>query len=212
MAESSDEDDDIWTLVFKYAGLPKIKLHEEWGNDELGLACSVYSGSAKLAEYLHEHKDLVRQRRVLELGSGCGGLGGIMSILLNASMTYLTDFPQVIPSLQSNVESNVPQGSNFKCIPLVWQNPKECGLTKDDVDIILGADCLYEKTVVEIFLNVILFFECEAIISGFVGTETYAEFLRISSLHFDVELISTGTEGTRSMYYLHRKSQKVITN
>jgi hypothetical protein len=33
----SEEEDDLWTCRFKFAGLPPIKLHEEWANaDEIG--------------------------------------------------------------------------------------------------------------------------------------------------------------------------------
>jgi predicted nicotinamide N-methyase len=159
-----------------------------------------------LAEYLHAHREAVEGKRVLELGSGCGGLSGIVAILLKASMTYLSDFPEVMPSLSENVRQNVPSDSPYKVIPLVWQDPQASGLKKGDVDIILAADCLYEKKIVEVFFQVIRYFECNAYLAGIVGEETYKEFLAVAPKYFDVILLSDREEGNRSAYFLKLKT------
>ena len=69
-----------------------------------GLGGFVWNGAFKLCAYCTEHSErLVRGKRVLELGAGCG-LPGIVSATLGASTVVLTD--QFTDLLEPNVAAN----------------------------------------------------------------------------------------------------------
>ena len=56
----------------------------------VGIGGKLWDSSMILAEYLLSHSDLIKSRRVIELGSGLG-LIGIVSSLLGAEEVLVTD-------------------------------------------------------------------------------------------------------------------------
>lgn len=100
----------------------------------------VWPVAKMLATYLCENPDLVKGKKVIELGSGAG-LTGIVASFLGASETVLTDLPAALPLLQYNIQIN---GSNAKAAQLVWGSDKDVkAIGKGDLIII--SDLLYNQ-------------------------------------------------------------------
>ncbi|ETN72809.1 hypothetical protein NECAME_04416 [Necator americanus] len=100
-----------------------------------------------LSEYLVRN-DVVRGRRVLELGAGTG-LPSIVAAKLFARHVTATDQPIALPLLSKNIKSNLGQDqlSAVTVLPLDWTNaPAGEQLA---FDVILGADLVYNERVFE---------------------------------------------------------------
>ena len=99
------------------------------------LGTTVWDGSIALAKMFDNRETFpchyLQTCRVLELGAGCG-LVGIYICLLGAKMTFLTDQKCCVKTLETNVESNIPQlqRDKIKVMEYSWgTNTDE--LTKD---------------------------------------------------------------------------------
>jgi hypothetical protein len=122
---------------------------------------NVWDGSILLAKLLEHKDDIVRNKNVLELGSGCG-VCGLAAATLGARHTTLTDLPDVIPSLEANVLRNLEtiQQCNFTDdVPLTvracdWMQPPS-DLLQSRFDVILVADCVWTEDLVEPLLSVL---------------------------------------------------------
>ena len=119
--------------------------------DELGTGTTVWRGGLQLARLLTVPSSslsipslshLIRNKRVLELGSGTG-LAGLAAGGAGASSLLLTDLPPVLPLLRSNVSRNsfiqTMQGCPVSVSALEW-GP---GAAPPGIDVILAADCCY---------------------------------------------------------------------
>lgn len=88
----------------------------------LGIGGKVWDSTYVLFKYLQGRPELLRNKRVIELGSGTG-LAGIALSCLQPSSVCLTDFANVTGLLSANVELNQP-------ILKYFMNNKACG---DDI-------------------------------------------------------------------------------
>ncbi|KAK6740191.1 hypothetical protein RB195_008577 [Necator americanus] len=123
----------------------KIRLQQNW--NENGVAGVLWDSAIVLSEYLVRN-DVVRGRRVLELGAGTG-LPSIVAAKLFARHVTATDQPMALPLLNKNIKSNLGQDqlSAVTVLPLDWTNvPAGEQLT---FDVILGADLVYNERVFE---------------------------------------------------------------
>jgi predicted nicotinamide N-methyase len=118
-------------------------------NQTSGLA--LWTCSQILSGYLVENAHFVREKRVLELGSGLG-LCGIVSHLLGASEVIATDGDlDVLQNLRHNVNENrICNDSIVSCPQLIWGQ----GLnTFEDVyskqSVILATDVFYSPHLVD---------------------------------------------------------------
>lgn len=119
-----------------------------------------WSASYVLAEYLLSHGELVRGKRVLEIGSGAGFLGLVIAAIqlqsglesCAESFLWLTDVDStVLKRCQGNARllCNASSGHrNLQCQPLDWtdaMDPRGRPLLQHRfaemaVDVVLGAD------------------------------------------------------------------------
>ncbi|XGW16475.1 hypothetical protein V3C99_001717 [Haemonchus contortus] len=128
-----------------------LHLHQNW--NENGVAGVLWDSAIVLSNYLVAHTELVRGRRVLELGAGIG-LPSIMAAKLSAKEVTATDQPSALSLLEENLIANLDDSemSTVTTLPLDWTNlPKE----PLPADVILGADLVYKKEVFEALRNVI---------------------------------------------------------
>lgn len=130
--------------------LPPLELEQTpptlGGTDPLGTACTVWRGGERLVELLQARRDLVRDKRVVELGSGTG-IGGLACAALGASCVVLTDLPENLPLLQKNATRNGWVQSLCGCevsvAALDWN-----GGNLPACDVVVGADCCYRAEAV----------------------------------------------------------------
>jgi protein-lysine N-methyltransferase EEF2KMT len=124
----------------------------------LGSASNVglrtWEASLRLAHFLWNHQDLIRSRRVLELGAGTGFLSIFCSAALHAKQVIATDGNErVLESLQHNINLNHPYyGQNTPPVvkKLSWEDAEDFdSMTKSESgaefkpDIVIGADITY---------------------------------------------------------------------
>ena len=136
-----------------------------------GLA--LWTGSRFMAEWLvadANPTDLVRNKRVLELGAGLG-LCGIVAHKLGASEVCLTDGDaNVLKNMRYNVKANIISGndndecSNVSCPQLVWDHKVEEFLDSQQrggndgrryYDLVMAADVAYMSKSIEPLLKTV---------------------------------------------------------
>ena len=132
---------------------------KERSNDleEDGTGLNIWDGAILLANYLQLHPDIVRGKRVLELGSGPGFVG-IVAGLAGALEVVLTDLPYCLPLMKENVERNMEAARSsgcqrMTCSVLDWYSPpsdsSQLGFAADKTpDVILVADCVWLEELV----------------------------------------------------------------
>ena len=117
---------------------------------ELGIGYQVWPAGSILASLLLNPDSsvakLVRNKTILELGSGCG-IAGLAAALAGAKKIFLTDRKEVVPHLRQNVEINRAQIPASSC---VWVEELEWGteidqspINKEAIDVIIASDCMY---------------------------------------------------------------------
>jgi predicted nicotinamide N-methyase len=103
------------------------------------LGNAIWEGAVQLCRWLEERPALVREKRVLELGAGCGACG-LVAGCLGASEVLLTDMANILPLLESNVAANRDCGV-INVAALDWtESPLP---DYGSFDVVLAADCIY---------------------------------------------------------------------
>jgi predicted nicotinamide N-methyase len=68
---------------------------------------SIWKGAEVMSTYLQQHSNLIKGKRVLELGAGCGLVGLVCALALDAKSVLITDGDyQVLNNLRYNVQRN----------------------------------------------------------------------------------------------------------
>jgi predicted nicotinamide N-methyase len=107
-------------------------------------ASRVWPASAELALHV---ADVVRGKKVVELGAGAG-LAGLASAVLGAARVVLTDLPENLPLLQRNAARN---GLDVAVAAFDWMDPN----LGEQFDVVLAADCVFWPELFEPLLNAI---------------------------------------------------------
>lgn len=113
-----------------------------------------------LNQYIHSlYYVQVKDKRVLELGSGCG-LVGISAALLGAKEVVMTDLDYALPLMRQNVDRNQinDEDQTISCRECDWFNPPalsslfKCDSEESNQeqcpDVILVADCVWLSSLV----------------------------------------------------------------
>ncbi|XP_058227548.1 uncharacterized protein LOC131335978 [Rhododendron vialii] len=99
---------------------------------------------------------LLRRKKVVELGSGCG-LVGCIAALLGAEVT-LTDLPDRLRLLRKNIETNLygdVRGS-AAVSELIWGEEPDTELIDPSPDFVFGSDIIYSECAVTDLLATLL--------------------------------------------------------
>ncbi|KXN73371.1 hypothetical protein CONCODRAFT_77413 [Conidiobolus coronatus NRRL 28638] len=109
-----------------------------------------WQASLALAEYLLGNREIIKDQKVLELGSGGGFLGYLCSTL-NPSKITLTDcHPLVLDHLNLNREINKnATNSELDIVNLDWTNVEESELENLASQVIIGADITYDIDIIK---------------------------------------------------------------
>eukprot|EP01060_Flectonema_neradi_P011567 TRINITY_DN18623_c0_g1_i1.p1 TRINITY_DN18623_c0_g1~~TRINITY_DN18623_c0_g1_i1.p1 ORF type:complete len:391 (+),score=64.37 TRINITY_DN18623_c0_g1_i1:30-1175(+) len=114
-----------------------------------------------LSKHLVANADLVKGKRVVELGSGIG-LVGIVASALGATDSVITDVDDVLPLIENNIQiTNQPCASAAR---LWWGNDSDIQAiccNKPPVDVLLAADVVYMQ-VAEDLINLAATFDALA--------------------------------------------------
>ncbi|KAI5960188.1 rrg1 [Candida pseudojiufengensis] len=132
-------------------GYKFIRLKEpSMTNDNLGL--KTWGSSLILSQRLLNYSELIPTgKKILELGSGTG-LVGIILNLLNYK-TYLTDLPEILSNLKTNIEIN--NLVDIECHALDWSKPDDSTLFGTKFEIIVVSDPIYSSNHPQWLMNAI---------------------------------------------------------
>ena len=96
----NDNDDDAYdyeTIQYDFEDNAKITIRSETDYDK-STGMSVWKGSEVMCAYLRQHSDVIQNKKVLELGAGCGLCGLVCRMSLRAESVLITDGDhQVLP-------------------------------------------------------------------------------------------------------------------
>mmetsp|Transcript_16325 Transcript_16325/g.23028 ORF Transcript_16325/g.23028 Transcript_16325/m.23028 type:complete len:342 (-) Transcript_16325:123-1148(-) len=137
----------------------RVFVNERGDLQDAGTGVNVWDSAILLARYLEKRPDIVKGKRILELGSGCGLLG-IVAGILGAKQVVMTDLPYALPLMKLNAKHHnddmVSSGcEQVECVECDWFNPKSMSdlgsvITmkqhKDEqwqADVLLVADCVW---------------------------------------------------------------------
>ena len=136
------------TRWFPIAG-KRIRIDQAWQSDgrggtTLGFGASVYDSAIALSLYLAAHRDLVKGKRIIELGCG-PGLVGIVAAHLEPRSIVITDGdPASVALTQRNIEANNLSEAICTAEKYLWGDLEHPLVSKIGgrslYDVILGAD------------------------------------------------------------------------
>ncbi len=153
---SSKTDDACETIQYDIDDNVRIKIRSEKDIDK-STGMSVWTGSEVMCTYLRQHADVINNKKVLELGAGCGLCGLVCRMALQAKSVLITDGDhQVMKNLRYNVELNGLQvadaatsesskNATISCPQLIWGKNHAIDFEKQygKQDVIIATDCLY---------------------------------------------------------------------
>ncbi|CAI5742796.1 unnamed protein product [Peronospora destructor] len=144
------------TRWFPIAG-KRIRIDQAWQSDgrggtTLGFGASVYDSAIALSLYLAAHRDLVKGKRIIELGCG-PGLVGIVAAHLEPRSIVITDGdPASVALTQRNIEVNNLSEEICTAEKYLWGDLNHHLVpttgSRSHYDVILGADivaCPYDS-------------------------------------------------------------------
>ncbi|KAL4442975.1 hypothetical protein ABPG77_008466 [Micractinium sp. CCAP 211/92] len=129
-----------------------LHIEEEWAwHNEAGAV--VWDAALVLSHYIAVHQELVRGRRVLELGSGPGAVG-CTAAALGASTVAVTDLQPVVALAARNIQAN-GLSHIASAVPLPWGQPLPPPeqLPGQPFDLVLASDVLYFADALPLFIS-----------------------------------------------------------
>ncbi|CCU76365.1 Putative methyltransferase [Blumeria hordei DH14] len=110
-----------------------------------------WEAALHMGDYLCSHPEIIKDKRVLELGSGTAYLSILCARYLGASFTFATDgCPVAISTHLGNFRINHLHPGRIRSQQLLWEEyPGDRNLFPElqrgeTIDVILGADIIYE--------------------------------------------------------------------
>lgn len=172
----------------------------------------------KVPNALLDH-DLLQEAHVLELGSGTGLLGVLLSPLVKKYT--LTDIKDLIPLIRKNLSLNIPgwdslsrsrtPNSNSSCNitaePLDWLELLECpptfrrnSFSYDSIDLLLIVDCIYHPSLLPALVYTIDYLSTPQRTVVLVVVELRAEDVM---RHFLELWLEASGKGTWEIWHVH---------
>jgi predicted nicotinamide N-methyase len=125
---------------------------QEVSDADKGTGLVSWDGSIVLGKYLEIHPDIVRNKKVLELGAGTG-VAGLSAGLLGASKVLLTDLQYTLDNLRRNIAETVNANTHLpnlsqslSAVHLDWSDFHT--YPESDWEVVLGADIVWLEELV----------------------------------------------------------------
>lgn len=159
-----------------------------------------WEAALHLGAYLCENRDVVRGKRVLELGAGTGYVSILCATHLEAASCMATDgSPEVVSGLPANLDLNGPRASIVVPRELAWGPSPPSDWSEHGFDTILGADITFDaRDMPDLLATIRWCLASDAANAGakrktviIAATErnkkTFETFTRLAAEAFDVE-------------------------
>ena len=141
----------------------KEQSNSSYIGEDGGTGLNVWDGAMLLARYIEKVPDIVKDKRVIELGSGCGVVG-LAAAICGCKEIVMTDLSYALPLMKENVDINRAAWNNGKdvvvsCKECDWFQPPpvdELLLGEDNnkkADVLLVADCVWLSSLIEPLLR-----------------------------------------------------------
>lgn len=121
---------------------------------------AVWDAAVVLARYIESNPEIVKNRNVIELGSGLGLLGMSAARCAATSVT-LTDLPYILGTTVTNIGFN-NLSSLVDVAALDWENPAACTIDFSQVEVILASDTIWLEELIEPFVKTLEFIRSRA--------------------------------------------------
>ena len=120
-----------------------------------GTGLNIWDGAMLLARYIEKVPNIVKNKRVIELGSGCGVVG-IAAAICGCEEMVLTDLSYALPLMRENVERNKAAWEDkevvVSCKECDWFQPPPVdellGHDNNKADLLLVADCVWLSSLI----------------------------------------------------------------
>ncbi|KAL4536055.1 hypothetical protein Ndes2526A_g05602 [Nannochloris sp. 'desiccata'] len=130
----------------------------EEGKEENVAGSVVWDAALCLINYLDHNKNLIAEKRVIELGAGTGALG-LAAAALGASSVTLTDLDHLEGLITANIARN-NLSAKASSAPLCWGQPISSQIPTPPFDIILASDVIYQQASIEPLISTLKALSC----------------------------------------------------
>ena len=117
---------------------------------------TVWDAAVLLTSYLDSNVSLVRDKHVLELGSGLG-LCGIASSHIGARIVSFTDLGYILESTRANLASNGIDLDVNRVVELDWSHPDCATLDWSSVQVVIASDIVWLDKLIDPLLTTLNF-------------------------------------------------------
>lgn len=156
---TSTSSGDLWTRKIAIPGRRPLSIREDFGGDS-GLGGTIWDPTFHLIAILaRKSAELLKGKRVVELGSGCGALG-LSALRLGAGEVLMTERgDEMLDHLKDNVSENVTleEKERVKVEELDWalatEDPRLVAALNPPFDLIVASECVYDAGIVGSFLE-----------------------------------------------------------
>lgn len=193
------------TRTFEFAGR-QLTIQQKW--DDHGVAAVVWDSAVVLCEFLEREKHLVKNKNIIELGSGTG-LVGLVAAYLGGNVT-VTERESVLDNLHSIVKENIQDDktTEINVLKLDWRDDLTNSFSPE-YDLILGADIIYIEETFPDLQRTLLYLSnrpnCMILLSCKIRYEKDSKFLEKMGNDFTVKRLVYEPERDISIYKIKRK-------
>lgn len=133
----------------------KEQSNSSHNTEDGGTGLNVWDGAMLLARYIEKVPNIVKDKRVIELGSGCGVVG-VAAAICGCKEIVMTDLSYALPLMKENVEINRAAWNDkdvvVSCKECDWFQPPRldellCG-NNNKADVLLVADCVWLSSLI----------------------------------------------------------------
>lgn len=191
--------------TFEFAGR-QLTIQQKW--DDHGVAAVVWDSAVVLCEFLEREKHLVKNKNIIELGSGTG-LVGLVAAYLGGNVT-VTERESVLDNLQSIVKENIQDDktTEIQVLKLDWRDDLTNSFSPE-YNLILGADIIYIEETFPDLQRTLLYLSnrpnCMIVLSCKIRYEKDSKFLEKMRNDFTVKRLVYEPERDISIYKIKRK-------
>ncbi|CAG8538997.1 3586_t:CDS:2 [Funneliformis mosseae] len=140
---SRKEENVLQSDSHKTFSIRLVGSHPLWGH-------ILWNAGKCFAWYLDEHKELIKRKKVLELGAG-GALPSLIAAVNGAERVVITDYPDddLIGNIRHNVITNLSTTDNINILGYIWgkdTSPLLNTISSNLYDLIILSDLIFNHS------------------------------------------------------------------